>query len=345
MEEFDVNAIISQLSPGLRKKVSTGSSIPATEFARTPSYGLNKALAGGFPYGRQCLVWGNKSSGKSSFMMQTIALAQEEGKICAWIDAEMTFSPEWATRLGVDTEKLIVSTARTMNDMVDIGTELMGLGVDLIVVDSISALLPAIYFEKDSGKGGKDPELKQLENTKQIGAEARDMANAVKMLNYANNRVKPTLLIFISQARNKLGDMYPTQIPTGGEAVKFYSSTIVKLFSSASENQAIKEKISTGDKLIEMNTGRKVRWQIENSKTSSAWTEGFYDFYFRGDEVGVDSIGDLVDTAESFGILKRGGAWYTLDDGTKIQGRDAMVARVREDLDLQDALIEGLRNV
>lgn len=328
-----IEEILAGLNPKLRKKITLGSEIESTKFAKTPSFGLNRALNGGLPYGRQVLVWGNKSSGKSSFCLQTIAKAQEEDKVCAWIDAEMTFSPEWATALGVDVSNLIVSTARTVNDMVDVATELMEAGVDVVIVDSISALLPAVYFEKDS------TELKQLENTKQIGAEARDMSNAVKMLNYANNQNNQTLLILISQARNSLGSMYVSQIPTGGKAVQFYSSTIVKLFSSESDNQAIKGKIYVGDKIIEEKVGRKVRWDVQFSKTSPAFQSGEYDFYFRGGDLGVDSVADLVDTAEALGFIERGGAWYTVE-GERFQGRDKLVAGVKEDLGLQELLIK-----
>jgi recombination protein RecA len=216
--------------------------------------------------------------------------------------------------------------------MVDVGVQLMHAGVDLIVVDSITSLLPAIYFEKDSD------ELKQLENTKQIGAESRDFSNATKMLNYANNKVKPTLLVFISQSRNNINAMYTQQQPTGGQSIKFYSSTVIKLFSSESDNQAIKGKIHVGDKLIEEKVGRKVRWEVQFSKTSPAFQSGEYDFYFRGGLIGIDTIGDLVDTAEMMGIVERTGAWYILPDGSKVQGREAFVNRVREDVDLQDSI-------
>ena len=333
----NLEEILASLNPKLRKKISLGSEIEQTHFAKTPSFGLNRALNGGFPYGRQVLVWGNKSSGKSSLCLQLIAQAQQEGKVCAWIDAEMTYSPEWANKLGVDSSSLIHSTARTMNDMVDVGTDLMKAGVDLIVVDSISALLPAIYFEKYS------TDLKQLENTKQIGAEARDMTNAVKMLNYANNQVKPTLLILISQARNNIGAMYVSQQPTGGMATKFYSSTIIKLFSSESDNQAIKGKIYVGDKIIEEKVGRKVRWDVQFSKTSPAFQTGEYDFYFRGSDLGVDSVADLVDTSEMLGFIERGGAWYTVE-GERYQGREKLILGVKENLDIQQALIEKVSN-
>lgn len=334
---MNTEEVLSQLDPKLRKRLSLGSDVPHVGVAKTPSYGLNRALNGGLPYGRQILVWGNKSSGKSSFCLQTIALAQAEGKVCSWIDAEMSFDAEWATKLGVDTSQVIHSTARTINDMVDVGTDLMAAGSDIIVVDSISALLPAIYFEKDS------TELKQLENTKQMGAEARDMANAVKMLNYSNNQVKPTLLIFISQARNNLGSMYVNLTPTGGKATQFYSSTIIKLFSSESDNQAIKGKIYVGDKAIEEKVGRKVRWDLQFSKTSPAFQSGEYDFYFRGQDIGIDTVADLVDTAEMLGLIERGGAWYTVE-GERFQGRDKLVAGIKEDLDLQDLLISKVAN-
>ena len=327
-----IEEVLAQLNPKLIKSILVGDEIPKTEYAETPSYGLNRALNGGLPYGRQVLIWGSKSSAKSSLCLQTVALAQKEGKICAWIDAEMSYDKDWAEKLGVDTSKLIVSQARTINEMVDVGVSLIEAGVDIIVVDSITSLLPAIYFEKDS------TELKQLENTKQIGAESRDFSNAWKMLNYANNKVKPTLLILISQSRNNINAMYTSQQPTGGQATKFYSSTVVKLFSSESENQALKGKIYVGDKAIEEKIGRKIRWELQFSKTSPAFQSGEYDFYFRGDNLGVDGIADLVDTAELMGIVERTGAWYLLPDGSKVQGRDGFVARVREDLDLQEMI-------
>jgi recombination protein RecA len=324
--------VLAQLNPKLRKNILVGDEVPKTEYAATPSFGLNRALNGGLPYGRQVLIWGSKSSAKSSLCLQTIALAQKEGKICAWIDAEMSYDRDWAEKLGVDTSKLIVSQARTINEMVDVGVNLIEAGVDIIVVDSITSLLPAIYFEKDSS------ELKQLENTKQIGAESRDFSNAWKMLNYANNKVKPTLLILISQSRNNINAMYTSQQPTGGQATKFYSSTVVKLFSSESDNQALKGKIYVGDKAIEEKVGRKIRWELQFSKTSPAFQSGEYDFYFRGDNLGVDGVADLVDTAELMGIVERTGAWYLLPDGTKVQGREGFVNRVREDLDLQNMI-------
>jgi len=324
-----IEEALAQLDPRLRKRLGSGVGVNY-EYQPTSSYGLNRALGGGLPYGRQVLIWGSKSSAKSSMCLQMIALAQAEGRLCAWIDSEMSYSEDWARKMGVDPEKLIYSQARTISDMVDVGVALMNAGVDLIVVDSITSLLPAIYFEKDTD------EMKPLENTKQIGAESRDFSNAWKMLNYANNKVKPTLLVLISQSRNNINAMYTSQQPSGGQATKFYSSCIIKLFSSESDNQAIKGKIKVGDKLIEEKIGRTVKWELQFSKTSPGFQSGEYDFYFRGDNLGLDTIGDLVTTAELNGIVERTGAWYLFPDGTKVQGKEAFVNRVREDLDLQE---------
>ena len=253
-----LDSILAKLDPKTRARVQSAEEIQVHK-QLTPSIGLNMALRGGLPYGRQVLVWGNKSAGKSSFCLQMIAMAQKEGKTCAWIDAEASYDPAWAEQLGVDSSKLIYSSAKTVNDMVDVGTKLMDAGVDLIVVDSISALLPAIYFEKDGN------EMKDLQDTKQIGAEAKDMTHAVKMLNYAN---KNTLLVLISQQRNQFGSMHASHIPTGGMAVKFFSTTVIKLWSSEAEANAIKAGIKVGDKIIEQRVGRPVNWIVDYSKVS-----------------------------------------------------------------------------
>jgi recombination protein RecA len=322
MAQIVIEEFLAQLDPNLRKRLSNATDVEVKK-QKTPSISLNNGLKGGFGYGRQILIWGNKSAGKSSFCLQMIGEAQKEGKVCAWIDAEQSFDPEWAKKLGVDTDKLIYSEARTINDMVDVATQLMKAKVDVLIVDSISALLPAIYFEKDSA------ELKQLENTKQIGAEAKDMTNAVKMLNYANNQENKTLLVLISQQRNNIGAMYASHMPTGGQAVKFFSSTVVKLWSSESENQAIKGKIQVGDKLIEEKIGRVVNWHIDFNKTGPAFLSGSYDFYFTGDNIGIDKVADLVDTAELMGIIEKGGAWYTVL-GERLQGRAKVIEYLKE---------------
>jgi len=319
--------ILAKLDPKTRQRIQLATEIDVQK-QPTPSIGLNQALNGGLGYGRQVLVWGNKSSGKSSFCLQVIALAQKTGRTCAWIDSESSYSAEWASKLGVDSSNVIYSPAKTVNDMVDVGTGLMKAGVDIIVVDSISALLPAIYFDKD----GDD--LKQLQDTKQIGAEAKDMTHAVKMLNYANDN---TLLILISQQRNQFGSMHSSHIPTGGMAVKFFSSTVVKLWSSEAEANQIKDDIQVGDKFIQQKVGRPVNWIIDYNKLGPPNLSGHYDFYYQGSRVGIDRVAEILDVAEMMGRVDRGGAWYTIL-GERLQGRAKAVQYLRENPEVVDTL-------
>jgi recombination protein RecA len=320
--------ILAKLDPKTRARVQSAQNI-VVEKQLTPSIGLNMALKGGLGYGRQTMVWGNKSAGKSSFCLQMIAMAQKDGKTCAWIDAEDSYDQAWAESLGVDSASLIHSKVKTINDMVDVSTKLMEAGVDIIVVDSISALLPAIYFEKDGN------ELKDLQDTKQIGAEAKDMTHAVKMLNYAN---KNTLLVLISQQRNQFGSMHASHIPTGGMAVKFFSSTVIKLWSSEAEANAIKAGIKVGDKIIEQRVGRPVNWIIDYNKLGPPNLSGQYDFYYQGETIGVDRVGETLDVAEMCGVIEKGGAWYTVN-GERFQGRAKAVAYLRENPDVVDNLV------
>jgi recombination protein RecA len=320
--------IMAKLDPKTRARVQSAQNVEVHK-QLTPSIGLNVALKGGLGYGRQVLVWGNKSAGKSSFCLQMIALAQQEGKTCAWIDAEASYDQKWAEQLGVDSSSLIYSQAKTVNDMVDVGVKLMEAGVDVIVVDSISALLPGIYFEKDGN------EMKDLQDTKQIGAEAKDMTHAVKMLNYAN---KNTLLVLISQQRNQFGSMHASHIPTGGMAVKFFSSTVIKLWSSEAEANAIKAGVAVGDKIIEQRVGRPVNWIIDYNKLGPPNLSGQYDFYYQGEVLGVDRIGETLDVAEMYGLIEKGGAWYTIN-GERFQGRAKAVAYLRENPEVAGALI------
>jgi recombination protein RecA len=330
--EILLDDILAKLDPKTRARVQSAQNVKV-ERQPTPSIGLNMALRGGLGYGRQVMVWGNKSAGKSSFCLQMIAVAQKEGKTCAWIDAEDSYDQEWAELLGVDSVSLIHSKVKTINDMVDVSTKLMEAGVDIIVVDSISALLPAIYFEKDGN------ELKDLQDTKQIGAEAKDMTHAVKMLNYAN---KNTLLVLISQQRNQFGSMHASHIPTGGMAVKFFSSTVIKLWSSEAEANAIKAGVKVGDKIIEQRVGRPVNWIIDYNKLGPPNLSGQYDFYYQGDTLGIDAVGETLDVAEMCGIVEKGGAWYTVNK-ERFQGRAKAVQYLRDNPEVVSQLQEEIR--
>jgi len=320
--------ILAKLDPKTRQRIQLATEVDVQK-QQTPSIGLNLALKGGLGYGRQVMIWGNKSAGKSSFCLQMIGDAQRSGRTCAWIDSESSYSADWASLLGVDSNNLIYSPAKTINDMVDVGTGLMKAGVDIIVVDSISALLPAIYFDKDGD------ELKQLQDTKQIGAEAKDMTHAVKMLNYAN---KNTLLVLISQQRNQFGSMHASHIPTGGMAVKFFSSTVIKLWSSEAEANQIKSDVQVGDKFIQQKVGRPVNWIVDYNKLGPPNLSGQYDFYYQGGHVGIDQVSEVVDIAEMMGYIERGGSWYTIL-GERLQGKAKAVAWLRENPDVVEELI------
>lgn len=319
--------ILAKLDPKTRQRIQLATEVDVQK-QPTPSIGLNEALKGGLGFGRQVLVWGNKSAGKSSFCLQMLGMAQKDGKTCAWIDSESSYSADWASKLGVDSSNIIYSPAKTINDMVDVGTGLMEAGVDIIVVDSISALLPAIYFDKDGD------ELKQLQDTKQIGAEAKDMTHAVKMLNYAN---KNTLLVLISQQRNQFGSMHASHIPTGGMAVKFFSSTVIKLWSSEAEANQIKDDVQVGDKFIQQKVGRPVNWIIDYNKLGPPNLSGQYDFYYQGSHIGVDRVAEVLDVAEMMGKVERGGAWYTVL-GERLQGRAKAVQYLRDNPEVVDTL-------
>jgi recombination protein RecA len=325
----DLEKVMSRLGETTRRRVQQANEVKLDRLA-TPSLGLTLALNGGLGYGRQSLVWGNKSAGKSSLCLEAIARAQADGAVCAWVDGEKSYDPEWATSLGVDTASLIYSPIGTIEDMAIVGTGLMEAGVDVIVVDSISSLLSSAYFEKDS------QELKELGHTKQIGSEARDLANAVKMLNFAN---KHTALVLISQIRNKITTYGAMHQPTGGHAVMFFSTTSIKLWSSARPDDQIIEKVKSGNKLFDRSIGRPVNWTVEFNKIGPPGETGKYDFYYSGDRIGVDNVGEILDIGERLGIINKSGAWITIGDKT-IQGRIKAVQHLRENPEVFQQLKE-----
>ena len=332
----DIADVLANLKSDLRKNILIGDELTYEKQA-LPSVGLTNALNGGLPYGRQVLIYGSKSSAKSSQMLEMVGMAQKDGKVCAWIDAEMSYDKDWAERLGVDTSQLIVSEAREVNDAVDVSIALMNAGVDIIVIDSITSLLPGVYFEK-----GK---LKELDGTGQMGQESKDWSRACKMLNYANNRTKPTLLVLISQTRQNL-QAYGMMTPTGGNAVKFYSSVVIKLTSNESSKQAITRQIDVGNKIIEKPVGREVEWLITFSKTSPAFLGGKYNFYYDGDSIGIDRFGEIVDEAVKYGIidLPPKSSWYDVF-GHKVQGAGATADYLRHNPEVMERVQDALRNI
>lgn len=322
--------VLAKLSPKTQARVHQASEV-IIEKQEVPSIGLNLALRGGLGYGRQTLVWGNKSAGKSSFCLQLIAKAQSEGKVCAIIDSEHSYDPSWAARLGVDNTQLIHSPIKTIADMTDVGVDLMKNGVDLIVVDSISSLLPSSYFSKDD-------ELKGLDGTKQIGSAARDLANAVQMLNYSNTN---TALVLISQVRNQISTYGAAMKPTGGHAVMFFSSTSIKLWSSPREDAQRMEKTAVGDKLFNTPVAREVTWTIDFNKIGPPSQVGSYMFYYDGDTVGIDKYSEILVLADRYGVINKAGSWYVIYD-EKVQGDVKAAQYFRDNPDVYERVVKEL---
>ena len=223
--------------------------------------------------GKQHTFWGNEQAGKSAVMLQTVGVNQALGHTCAYIDVEKTFDEEWATRLGVDTDKLIISQASTISDVANLQIKLIQSGVRLIVIDSTSFLQPKSFFD--------DGEVKAFDKAGQIGQYAKDMGQMCKMVNGVNYS---TAICHISQVKMDLGNSFmPGMKPDGGKATEHADSVRIRLFSSKSEKQAIMGKIQRGSMLIEERMGRKVTWSIDKNKVNGRYGTGEYELYVLGD--------------------------------------------------------------
>ncbi len=309
------------------KRFRTGDEVEI-EFCKTPSVALNRELGGGFAYGRQALIWGVKSAGKTSFALQCMANAQRDGKVCAYVDAEGTFDKTWAKRLGVDPKEMLYDDPKSLDQIDKVVIDLLRAGTDFLLLDSITAGIPSGKLEDKTG------EYKGASSNNALGQKSRQTADLIEGWNLVN---KNTLLLLISQTRKTTKGMYWVDEHTNGQAVAFYSSQILKLMSNNNAKEAIKRMVLTGGKTLEKSVGRKVDWLVANNKLGRQWGSGTYDFYFEGDFVGVDSIGELVDTSVELGVMEKGGAWYKYD-GQQWQGRDTTVEAVRADPALQTKL-------
>lgn len=306
--------ILAKLDPKTRARFKDASSYEI-ERIKTPSLGMNIALRGGIPKGRLTTLWGNKSAGKSTLCYELVREVQEDGGVAAIIDAERTWDPSWAKRFGVDTKAILFSQSTSITKVTQDIVDLQKQGVDLIIADSITAMTPSVYYAE------KGEDYKPVEDSKQIGAQAREFSIAIPMWIGSNEK---TALVAISQARNKFGSMHASFIPSGGEAVGFYSSVMIKLWSSGAEGQAIKGEVHNGNLVFEEVVGRDVTWMIEKNKTGPQFQQGKYKFYFHGDKLGIDLVGETLEHAVKHGVIRKGGAWYTIE-GQQFQGEKAAV--------------------
>lgn len=312
---------LATLDPKVAKALRMASETK-TELLPLRSYGLTEALGGGIGRDRVALVYGNTSSGKSGLMMQSMADWQESGLVCAYVDTEGTWDNKWAERLGVNVKDTILIQKKSISRVYNEIRPLLEGGIDAIVMDSISMMLPDAFID-DDGKA------KNLENHKQIGAKAKALTSLVNAIHYSNER---TAVSMISQTTTDLSGMHPRQIPDGGKKMQFACSQIIKLTSSSTDAKQIKGDIQVGSKIIQVPVGRTVQVLVEKNKIAPQGRTAEYDFYYDGPHVGVDAVGEVVDEAIKFGVINKGGAWLSFGDD-KWQGRPALVKFARNDSD------------
>lgn len=320
----NIDEILAKLNPKTAESFRKASEIE-NEYLMTPSLGINMAT-GGLRYGAIHTIWGSRSSGKSMFCLGLAAEAQKNGKTVAWVDAEKNFDPTWAQRHGVDSDNMIVSHTASMVDTANDSVDLVRSGVDLLVIDSMSVLLPQSYFD--------DGEMKGLEKTNQIGTFAKNFGSMMNMLNSLN---KHTNIVVISQVRNKFHQYGASKTLMGGEAAEFMNSTIIKMWAPLTDKETIKGQITRGGMVLERPVGRPVTWTIDKARGPGMGSSNKYDMYFAGDSVGIDLTGEVIDYGVEFGVIRKGGAWYNIGD-EKLQGRHSAVKYLKENPDIQEKL-------
>ena len=283
----------------------------------TGSISLDSALGvGGFPRGRVIEIFGPESGGKTTMSLHVIAEAQKMGGQAAFIDAEHALDPIYARKLGVDVDNLLVSQPDNGEQALEIAEALIKSGaVDIIVVDSVAALVPKAELEGDMG----DP---------QMGLQARLMSQALRKLTGIVSKSR-TCLIFINQIREKIGVMFGNpETTTGGRALKFYSSIRVDI----RRIQSIKE----GDRVV----GSRTRAKVVKNKVAAPFREAEFDIIYGE---GVSREGDLLDVGVAKNILEKSGTWISYKGERLGQGRDNARIFLKENTDIRDKIEADLR--
>lgn len=326
-EEF-----VARLPVGVRKNINTGDKIEVVRYPLA-SVGLTEALGGGIAAGRISLIYGNQSAGKTMLTLQTIGKLQKElDLVCAFFDVEGTFEPTFAEALGVDTSRLIVSQARSVSKVTNEAVALIEAGIDLIAIDSISAIMPDTFLDQDGT-------VKDAEDRKQIGAHSKAIKNLISGITYANEK---TAIILLSQTTTKIETWGAMQVPHGGQSPLFSASQIVRLTSSNTEAKRKTMEVQIGNKKVKEPVGRIVDALVEKNKLGRQSTTTSYDIYYAGPRLGIDFHGELVDSCIKHGVITQAGSWFSVTEEIKLQGRDEVVSLLREDEELFQLLKKKL---
>jgi recombination protein RecA len=310
-----VQQIEKQFGKGAVMKLD-GENIQVIEGIPTGSLSLDIALGGqGIPKGRVVEVFGPESSGKTTLMLHVIANAQKLGGVAAFIDAEHALDPSWAKRLGVQLNDLLVSQPDTGEQALEICEMLVrSNAVELIVVDSVAALIPRAEIEGEMGDS-------------HVGLQARLMSQALRKLTGAISKSKCTV-VFINQLREKIGVMFgnPETTP-GGRALKFYSSIRIDVRRTGTIKEA------------EVSIGNRTRARVVKNKIAPPFRDAEFDIMF---DRGISYEGDLLDLAALSNVVEKSGAWYNYGSTRLGQGRENAKQFLSVNKDLADEIREAV---
>jgi recombination protein RecA len=287
------------------------------EVVSTGSLGLDIALGvGGLPRGRVVEIYGPESSGKTTLALHCVAEAQKKGGICAFIDAEHALDPIYARKLGVNVDDLLISQPDAGEQALEIADTLVRSGaVDVLVIDSVAALVPRAELEGEMGDS-------------QPGLQARLMSQALRKLTASINRSN-TMVIFINQIRMKIGVMYGSpETTTGGHALKFYASVRLDIRRIG----AIKER----DEVV----GNQTRVKVVKNKLAPPFKQVEFDIMYGE---GVSKNGELIDLGVKAGVVEKSGAWFSYDSQRIGQGRENAKAFLKGNPDVAQKIEVAIR--